>query len=461
VVVAPPDADSVDGSVWEQAYTGTGMMLNSYPYDGLPNQQASMEICADLAERAAGGPVVNYRMRDWLISRQRYWGAPIPIIHCKDCGETPVPEEDLPVMLPQMEEFRPDGSGRSPLARLPEFVNTSCPSCGGPAQRETDTMGGFACSSWYFLRFTSPHYHQGPFDSQAMRYWMPVDLYVGGAEHAVLHLLYARFWTKVMADAGLLPFREPFSALRNQGQLLGPDGGRMSKSRGNVVTPDKTVETYGADALRVYEMFMAPFDQDIAWSDEGINGARRFLNRVWNLYARSYTASISASGEDDELARFTHKTIRRVGERIEDFRLNTMISALMEFFNAMSDRYRGGAWHTSTYHWALDVFLILLAPAAPHITEELWNLCGHTGSVHRQEWPAWDADLARDEIVQIPVQVDGRLRAVIEVANDAVEEDVRQLALADKKVQQHRADSEIAKFIYIPGKIINIVTRGV
>jgi leucyl-tRNA synthetase len=297
-----------------------------------------------------------------------------------------------------------------------------------------------------------------------MRYWMQsanadgVDVYVGGAEHAVLHLLYSRFWIKVMADAGLVPFREPFSKLLNQGQLLGPDGARMSKSRGNVITPDSMVESYGADALRVYEMFMAPFDQDIAWSAEGINGARRFLNRVWNLFGETYFASQEITGgEDVELRRWMHKTIRCVGERIEQFRFNTMISALMEFVNVLTERQRTDAWRTAVFHQALETLMVLLAPAAPHIADELWSLTGHTGSVHQQPWPAWDAALARDEMVQIPIQVDGRLREVIEMALDASQEDVLQAALALPKVQQHLAERKVAKVFYVAGKMLNIV----
>ena len=289
VVIAPQG--EVESGPPEQATTGPGIMVNSGPYNGLPGEDGARQITGALELRGLGRTAVTYHMRDWLISRQRYWGTPIPIVHCPACGEVPVPEDQLPVLLPQMEDFQPDGSGRSPLARLPEFVNTTCPQCGGPARRETDTLGGFACSSWYFLRFTSPHYDDGPFDPAAMRYWMPVDLYVGGAEHAVLHLLYARFWTKVMADAGLVPFREPFPKLMSQGQLIGLDGQRMSKSRGNVITPDSMVEAYGADALRIYEMFMAPFEQDIAWSVEGINGARRFVNRIWALVHETYHGS--------------------------------------------------------------------------------------------------------------------------------------------------------------------------
>lgn len=457
VVIAPPN--STGGELGE-AYTQAGRVIHSGPYTGMDNEQARQSITAELERRGQGGARIQYRMRDWLISRQRYWGTPIPIVYCEQCGEVPVPEDQLPVLLPPMDDFQPHGSGRSALARLPEFVNTICPQCGSPARRETDTMGGFACSSWYFLRFTSPHNNRGPFDPPAMRYWMPVDLYVGGAEHAVLHLLYSRFWVKVMADAGLLHFREPFSKLMNQGQLMGLDGVRMSKSRGNVVTPDDMVRDYGADALRVYEMFMAPFDQDIAWNIEGISGARRFLTRVWNLFHKTYIQGSAAEREDDLLKRELHKTIRDVTERIEGFRFNTMISALMEFVNVLSERQRGDGWQTATYHQALTTLLVLMAPVAPHITEELWQLTGHEGSVHRQPWPAWEASFASDELVEIAVQVDGRVREVISVQVGSAEDEVRRVALDQPKIRQNLAEREVQRVIYVPGRIMNIVTQA-
>ena len=434
-------------------------MINSGPFDGLSSQEG-LEKSPDIIEdHGLGRRTVNYRMRDWLISRQRYWGTPIPILYCEQCGEVPVPEEQLPVLLPAMDNFQPDGSGRSPLSRVPEFVNTTCPACGGPARRETDTMGGFACSSWYFLRFTSPHYDQGPFEPGVMRYWMPVDLYVGGAEHAVLHLLYARFWTRVLADAGLLPFREPFSRLLNQGQLMGPDGHRMSKSRGNVITPDSIVLTYGADALRVYELFMAPFDQDIAWSTEGINGARRFLNRIWSLFADTYEESASATHHDPALQRAMQRLIRDATQRVESFRFNTLVSALMEFTNLLSERQRADTWRTATYHQALETLLLLMAPAAPHIADELWQRTGHAGSVHQQAWPAWDEDQVREELAQVAIQVNGRFRWVIEAPVDASQSQIQELALVQPKVQQHLEGKAVKQVFYVPGKILNMVTE--
>jgi len=456
VVIAAP---SYEGEPLEAAYSEIGKMINSGPFNDLPSELGIERISDYLEEQQFGGRKVQYRMRDWLISRQRYWGTPIPIVYCDSCGEQPVQEEQLPVLLPQMEDFQPDGSGRSPLARLPEFVNTTCPGCSGPAQRETDTMGGFACSSWYFSRFTSPHYGQGPFDPEAMRYWMPVDLYVGGAEHAVLHLLYARFWTKVLADAGLVPFREPFTKLLNQGQLMGSDGYRMSKSRGNVITPDHVVADHGADALRIYELFMAPFEQDVSWSMDGINGASRFLKRVWQLIGASYFESRSADETDPDLMHVLHKTIRRSSERIDGFRFNTMISTLMEFTNTLFERRQAGTWCTATYYQALETLLVLLASVAPHIAEELWQLTGHVVSVHLQPWPEWDEELARDEILPIGVQVNGKLRATIDLPVDASQAEAEHLAWEQPKVGQHLEEKDIVKVFYVPGRILNFVTR--
>lgn len=462
VVVVPEGAQAAtvaEDAPLDAAFTGYGQMVNSAEFNGLSSQEGIPRIYEYLDRQGWGRTSVQYKMRDWLISRQRYWGTPIPVIYCENCGEVPIPEEDLPVLLPMMADFTPDGSGRSPLARLPEFVNTSCPACQGPAKRETDTMGGFACSSWYFLRFTSPHYDEGPFEPGAMRYWMPVDLYVGGAEHAVLHLLYSRFWTKVAADAGLVLFREPFTRLMNQGHLLGPDGQRMSKSRGNVINPDDVVAEYGADSLRVYEMFMAPFDQEVAWNTDGINGAWRFLNRIWKLYSETYHDTVGAREDDPDLERLLHKTIRKVTERIDEFRFNTMISTLMEFVNDLIDRQRSARWSTATFHQALDTLLLLLAPSVPHITEELWQLTGHPGSIHQQMWPTWDSELARDEVRDIPVQIDGKVRLVVELPVDSGQDQAEMVVFSRSEIQDYLHDREIANTYYVPGKIFSIVTR--
>ncbi|MGW8227190.1 MAG: leucine--tRNA ligase [Anaerolineales bacterium] len=455
VVVAPEGYTS--GENLNAAYVGQGEMINSGQFNGMSNEQGYQAITDYLEENHLGRRKINYRMRDWLISRQRYWGTPIPIVYCAECGETPVPEEELPVLLPSMNDFQPDGSGRSPLARLPEFFNTHCPICEGPAQRETDTMGGFACSSWYFLRFTSPQYHDGPFEPEAMRYWMPVDLYVGGVEHAVMHLLYARFWTHFLADEGLLPFKEPFRRLLNQGHLMGPDGKRMSKTRGNVITPDEVVAEYGADTLRMYGIFMAPFEQDVNWQKDSISGVHRFLNRIWKLYSESYDQSATALIEDQELAKELHRTIQKVTDRIEALRFNTMISGLMEFANGLSDRYYSGGWQTKTYHDALDSLMILLAPAAPFIAEELWHLTGHEFSIHNQEWPSWDPELVMEEFSQIPIQINGKLRGLVNVPSSAGQVDVEDAAFDLLNIDQKTDNSQVVKVIYVPGKIMNIL----
>ncbi len=442
-----------------EAYTGSGVMVDAGSFTGLPSQQAAEKIADLLETQGTGKRTVRYRMHDWLISRQRYWGTPIPIVYCDSCGEVPVPEEDLPVLLPEISDFIPDGSGRSPLASQEDFVKTICPICKEPARRETDTMGGFACSSWYFLRFTSPQYHEGPFDPQSMRYWSPVDLYVGGVEHAVLHLLYARFWTHFLADQDLLPFREPFSRLLNQGQMMGTDGYRMSKSRGNVITPDRMVAAYGADALRVYELFMAPFEQDVHWSDEGIQGARRFLNRVWKLYTDNYQKTYSADGSDYDLERALHQLIKDISQRIESQRFNTVISALMEFVNMLYEKYYNGSWRTETYHQALETLILLMAPIAPFITEELWHQAGNQGSVHLQDWPSWDPEIAADKVLQIPIQINGKKRALVEVESSASKTEVEEAAFESAKVQQYISGQKVVEVIYVPGKILNIRTE--
>lgn len=450
--------DGSSGSSLSGAYTGHGVMINSGPFDGLSSQLASEQIADLLERREIGKRTIQYRMHDWLISRQRYWGTPIPIIYCDSCGEVPVSEDELPVLLPKVSDFSPDGSGHSPLSRQADFVNTTCPICGEPAQRETDTMGGFACSSWYFLRFTSPHYDEGPFDPEAMRYWMPVDLYVGGVEHAVLHLLYARFWTHFLADEGLLPFREPFTRLLNQGQMMGTDGYRMSKSRGNVIPPDLMVAKYGADALRIYELFMAPFEQDVDWSIEGIQGARRFLNRIWKLYFDTYLETKTADQTDVDLERALHQVIQDVSKRIESQRFNTVISALMEFINLLSEKYHAGSWRTETFHQALEALLKLLAPVAPFITEELWQQTGHKDSIHIQDWPTWDPEIAASQVIQLPIQVNGKKRTLIEVDSSASKSEIETIAFESPKVRQHVSGQMVLDVIYVPGKILNILT---
>jgi leucyl-tRNA synthetase len=452
--VQPPDG-------WEgEAYTGDGPAINSDWLDGTPTVAEAIEkAIAWLEKQGVGERRVNYRLRDWLISRQRYWGAPIPIVHCQKDGEVPVPEDQLPVRLPDIENYQPSGTGRSPLANVPEFVRTTCPKCEGPAERETDTMGGFACSSWYFLRFTSPQEDAYPFDPQAMRYWMPVDLYVGGAEHAVMHLLYARFWTKVMYDAGVVPFKEPFQKLMNQGVVHAPDGLRMSKSRGNVITPDSVVERFSADALRGYELFMAPFEQNVNWSEDGVRGVHRWLNRVWQLVLEE--PAFGDPGEETvrEMRRWTHRTIKKATEDIERLHFNTMVSALMEYTNFLQSAREAGAVQREAWDEAIDAMMRMLAPPVPYIAEELWTRKGRPYSVHQQSWPSHDESLAASDMFTLVVQVNGKLRDRFEVPVDISEEAAKEMALASPRVRAHTEGKELARVLYVPGRLVNIVVR--
>jgi leucyl-tRNA synthetase len=449
-----------DQQTWtaDRAFEGHGTMVNSGQFDGQPSTEAWHGIASMMESRGYGQRRVQYRMRDWLISRQRYWGAPIPMIHCAQCGTVPVPDSDLPVLLPHMPDYLPRGDGQSPLANLPGFIHTNCPACGGPAQRETDTMGGFACSSWYFMRFPDREYDQGPFNPAAIRRWLPVDLYVGGAEHAVMHLLYARFWTKVLADAGLIAFREPFPRLRSQGILHAADGKRMSKSRGNVVTPDEVVERHGADALRIYLLFMAPFDRNVNWDEEGISGAERFLQRVWRLchWDRQSEPVDAGQSERSALQRATHKTIQRVTEDIDAFKFNTAVAALMEFVNALwAHREQHGP--TPAFRKAVRQMIRLLAPFAPHIAEELWAHQGKAYSVHQQPWPVYDPSLIVDETISLVIQVNGKVRDRIVVPSCISEEEARTRALESIRAKQHLKGQFPKRIIVVPGKLVNLV----
>ncbi len=450
----------IDGPWTEdRAFEDEGVMVNSGPFDGQPSAEAWQGITDRMEAAGYGRRTVQTRMRDWLISRQRYWGAPIPIVHCERCGQIPVPEGDLPVLLPHLPDYLPRGDGSSPLANLPEFVHTSCPACGGPARRETDTMGGFACSSWYFLRFADREYDQGPFNPEAVRRWLPVDLYVGGAEHAVMHLLYARFWTKVLADAGLIDFREPFPRLRSQGILHAADGKRMSKSRDNVVTPDEVVERYGADILRIYLLFMAPFDRNVIWDEEGIAGSERFLQRVWRLNQwtdKEGGAEGTGQGTEVALQRVIHKTIRRVTEDIEAFKFNTAVAALMEFTNALwAHREQHGP--SPAFQEASETLIRLLAPLAPHIAEELWARQGGPFSVHQQPWPAFDRALTVDETITLVLQVNGKVRDRIAVPAGIADHEAEAQALESERVQRILNGRQPRNVIVVPGRLVNVV----
>lgn len=433
-----------------------GVMINSSKYDGMPSADAREQIVADLDEQGAATEKVNYKIRDWLISRQRYWGAPIPIIHCPEHGAVPVPDDQLPVELPEVESYQPTGEGTSVLASVDDWVNTTCPACGGPAKRETDTMDGFACSSWYFLRFADPHNDEKPFDPEKAKFWLPVDDYIGGAEHAVMHLLYARMWTKVMFDAGLITFNEPFKSLRNQGMILAPDGRKMSKSWGNVIAPDDIInQGYGADAIRIMELFIGPWNQQANWSVEGMGGCYRFLSRVWTL-VQEYNAVDGGEVESGELKHAVHKTIKKVSDDLKDMGFNTAIAALMELVNELfrikaSDNYQAVEWQ-----WALETLVQLLAPFAPHIADELWEQLGGEESVHITEWPVHDEKYLVSDTVKIVIQVNGKLRGQVEVAKDSQQVDVESAAKGVETVKTH-LKGEPKRVIYVPNKLVNFV----
>jgi leucyl-tRNA synthetase len=444
-----------------QIYVGEGIITNSSSYDGMSSAEAREVMTVKL-----GTERINYKLRDWLISRQRYWGAPIPIIHCPKCGAVAVPKDQLPVELPPVESYAPSGDGRSPLATATDWVNVDCPKCGGPAERETDTMDTFADSSWYFLRFADPHNTKEPFSKTAVAYWNPVDMYIGGAEHAVLHLLYARFWVKAMFDAKLLEFKEPFTRLRNQGMILAPDGYKMSKSRGNVIDPmDLVNQGYGADAVRLYELFIGPYDQAVAWNPTGIDGTKRFLNRVFALVQDHLEAASSPNPAQAEarletaLASTTHRTIKKVTDDLHKFNFNTAIAAMMEAVNEMYKLKTTLPLGSEAWADSLKALIKLVAPFAPHLAEELWQDLGETESIHVGGWPSYNDRLLQEELITMVIQVNGKVRGQIEVASDTSQQEVERLAQADDNVAKHLESSEIIKTIYVPKKLVNYVVK--
>ena len=471
VVIAPPDWD---GQSLQQAYSGPGKMVNSGEFDGTPVPEGISQVIRWLEEKGVGQGAVTYRLRDWLISRQRYWGAPIPIVYCPEHGMVPVPDEQLPVMLPDDVEWLP--TGQSPLKLHPTWAHTTCPTCGKPALRDTDTMDTFMCSSWYHLRYLSPHYAEGPFDPAEYDYWMPVDSYTGGAEHATMHLIYTRFFHKALRDMGIAEGHEPMTQLRNQGQILGPDGQRMSKSRGNVVDPDAQVKTYGADTVRAYLMFGYQWSEGGPWSTKNIQGVVRWLNRVWAIAAKSPKPAVSdayaepsqkpnpkeaeerdpAAGSEQDLRRITHQTIKRVSEDFEKFEFNTIISALMEFTNALY-KYRETQAGTPAWDEAIKTLLLLMAPVTPHIAEELWTRRGQPYSIHQQAWPQWDPAIAAEEMVTIVVQVNGKVRDRFEAPATITEAEAKQKALATDGAKRNMDGKSPKKVLYVPGRLVNIV----
>ncbi|MEZ5320299.1 MAG: leucine--tRNA ligase [Vicinamibacterales bacterium] len=481
-VVVQPDDGPLDGATMREAFDGDGAIVSSGPYDGLRTLAANRKMTADAEADGRGQGTVQFRLKDWGVSRQRYWGTPIPIIQCEGCGLVPVPDEDLPVRLPPIAEFT--GRGDSPLAQVPEFVNVPCPTCGKPARRETDTMDTFVDSSWYFYRFCDAHNETLPFDPATVAYWGPVDFYSGGVEHAILHLIYSRFFSRVFRDLGLVTIDEPFARLLTQGMVL-RHGAVMSKSKGNVVDPDDMVATFGADALRLYVMFVAPPEKEVEWTDTGLEGAYRFLARVWRMVDHLIPALAGAAPpaglalDDDEraLRRRTHTTIARVTADIDPrMHLNTAISALMELVNdlyAFADRH--GIRPTgredepaavvarpetaAVLREAVEALVRLLSPFTPHLAEELWERLGHEGGIVAAGWPVADADAARAEAIEIPIQVNGKVRARMTLAADADDEAIRAAALAADAVQSHLAGMDVVKVVVANRRLVSIVVR--
>ncbi|WP_027175632.1 leucine--tRNA ligase [Desulfovibrio aminophilus] len=469
-VVIQPKGETLNPAAMTAAYADPGILVNSGEFDGLENEKAKETIVARLAERNLAKPTVNYRLRDWNISRQRFWGAPIPVVYCEKCGIVGVPPEDLPVRLPEDAVMRTDG--KSPLPFMDSFAQASCPKCGGPARRETDTMDTFVESSWYFLRYTSARLDTAPFDAAALKYWAPVDQYIGGIEHAILHLLYARFFTKILRDEGYPVSDEPFAHLLTQGMVL-KDGAKMSKSKGNVVDPNAMIGRYGADATRLFILFASPPEKDLEWSDAGIEGAYRFLGRIWRLVEELEGALVAVkpcapvegelSPRAKDLRRKEHDTVRRVTRDIENaFQFNTAVAALMELVNelyAAKDELRTRPEGPRVLSSAVATTLALLSPVAPHLCEELWQVLGHATHLSEEPWPLHDeAALARDE-VEVVVQVNGKVRGRAKLATDASEEEVRSVALGLENVAKHLEGKEIAKIVLIPGKLVSIVAR--
>ena len=457
VVIAPPDWD---GAELDRAFLEDGTMVNSAQFDGLPSGQGMDRIADFVDGQAWGKRAVSYRLRDWLISRQRYWGTPIPMIYCEGCGTVPVPEDDLPVLLPSDAEFKP--TGESPLALHQGFVNTTCPRCGRAARRETDTMDTFVDSSWYMHRFTSPLDDGVAFDPAALRDWMPVQQYTGGAEHAVMHLFYARFFTKALRDIGLVEFDEPFLRLFNQGVILGEDHEKMSKSRGNVVNPDDYVSRLGADPVRCFLMFLGPWDQGGPWSTSGLNGAARWLNRVWELCQHDPSELDAKPSQEQavrDIQRTLHQTIKKCYNDLDRFKFNTAIAALMELSNELGRVWVDGSVDSGTWKICIERFMLMLAPFAPHIAEELWERSGHPYSIHNQHFPTWDEELAAEEEITLVVQVNGKLRDRITVPADIAEEEAKRLALASPKVRGFINDSVVDRTVYVPGRLVNVVVK--
>lgn len=438
------------GDVKEAPFTDieNGTLINSDILDGLTVKEAKEKISQYLEEKGLGEKKVNYKLRDWVFSRQRYWGEPIPMVHCKDCGIVPLPESELPLLLPEVDSYEPTATGESPLANIEEWVNTTCPKCGGHAKRETDTMPQWAGSSWYFLRYTDPHNNEELASKENLQYWMPVDWYNGGMEHTTLHLLYSRFWHKFLYDYGIVEMPEPYMKRTSHGMILGDNHEKMSKSRGNVINPDDVIAEFGADTLRTYEMFIGDFEKSVSWSENGVRGCRRFLDRVWKL-AESVTEGDTYSRE---LETSMHKTIKKVSEDYEAMKFNTAIASLMALLNEFNDK---GSINKAEF----KTFLILLNPAAPHITEELWESMEYEGMLNETSWPVWEEDKTIEDTIEMAVQINGKVRGKIIIPRDASQEEAKEKALADERLNSQLEGKNIVKEIYVPGRIYNIVVK--
>ena len=443
--------DGVEIENMEEAYTdAVGTMINSGEWNGMESAVLKKEAPIMIEEMGFGKKKVNYKLRDWVFSRQRYWGEPIPIIHCPNCGNVPVPEDQLPLRLPEVDNYQPTGTGESPLAAIEEWVNTTCPCCGAPAKRETNTMPQWAGSSWYFLRYVDSKNSESLVSKEAAEKYLPVDMYIGGVEHAVLHLLYSRFYTKFLYDIGVVDFEEPFTKLFNQGMITGKNGIKMSKSKGNVVSPDDLVRDYGCDSLRLYELFVGPPELDAEWDDRGIDGVYRFLNRFWNLVMDNKDKN---TAETKESVKLRHKMIFEISQRFQNFSLNTVVSGFMEYNNKMIEMAKkDGGIDKAT----LEAAVAMLAPFAPHISEELWEALGHDTSVFAQGWPEYDAEKMKDDEVEIAVQINGKTKAVLSIPADMSKEDA---IAAGKELIASKITGTIVKEIYVPKRIVNIVVK--
>ncbi len=436
-----------EADISQAAFTdvATGVIVNSDFMNGLDVKEAQKKMIAFLEEHQIGTAKTNYKLRDWVFSRQRYWGEPIPIVHCETCGPVPIDESELPLELPEVDSYMPTDNGESPLAAMTQWVNTTCPCCGGPAKRETDTMPQWAGSSWYFLRYTDPNNQEALASKEALDYWMPVDWYNGGMEHTTLHLLYSRFWHKFLYDLKQVPCPEPYQKRTSHGMILGENGEKMSKSRGNVVNPDDIVRDYGADTLRTYEMFIGAFDLAASWSEDGVKGCRRFLERVWKLQ----DLVTDENGYSKELETKMHQTIKKVSNDFENLKYNTAIAAMMALIN---DFYKKNSLTREEY----KTLLILLNPVAPHITEELWETMSYGGRIYEQQWPSYEEAKTIESMVEIAVQINGRVKATIQIDKDAAKEDA--IALGKEAVAD-KLTGTIVKEIYVPGRIVNLVQK--